>query len=89
MGSIYNTLMSAPAIGGLTFSYFASILYERARARDTSLGDACIGVDCFRPTFLYLAGIGCVGVAAAGLMVRRTRAVYARVYAQLLLHQSH
>lgn len=86
-GSIFTTMSIASAAGGFLFSAtMAPAIY----AANTAPGDGntCVGPRCFRDTFLILAGV-CVVVVAAGVwMFFRTRTFYAAKNARKARHAS-
>jgi hypothetical protein len=49
---------------------------QHALAKHGTLGNTCVGQDCFRPTFLILAVLGGVATAAALLLCQREQGLY-------------
>ena len=49
---------------------------QRALSRQGSTEITCIGPDCFKETFLVLAGLGCIATACTVQLYRRNRGLY-------------
>lgn len=56
---------------------------QRALVRHGDEGNTCIGQDCFQATFITLAALGLVATAAATVLYRRERQVYAAEYQEV------
>lgn len=71
----YTLAQLAPALGSLTLAMgLAGWLYDRALSKQGSPGGTCIGTDCFRATFLSLAGLGLGATACSAALYRRIAA---------------
>ncbi|XP_074276145.1 protein NUCLEAR FUSION DEFECTIVE 4-like [Silene latifolia] len=78
-GVIYNFMMLANPVGALLFSsLLAGSVYDAEAARQGVA--ACYGADCYRFTFLILAGVCGVGSALGILLTIRIRPVYQMLY---------
>ena len=64
----------------LLATWLAGELYARALERHGG-GGACVGPDCFRATFLLLAGLAAAALGVAVVLWRRTRPLYVKVIA--------
>lgn len=78
-GIIYNFMLLGNPIGALLFSgLLAGNVYD---AEATKQGNStCLGPDCFRLTFLILAGICGVGSILSIILTLRIRPVYQSLY---------
>eukprot|EP00887_Chlorella_sp_A99_P007685 scaffold20.g7685.t1 len=86
--SNYTLLQLAPAVGSLGLAAkLASAIYQRALARHGAKGTTCLGADCFGPTYMILAALGCASTLAAAELHRRTRTLYTEVHGRLLRQQ--
>ena len=63
----------------LLATYLAGTLYDKAATRHPGPRGLCIGTDCFRPTFLIIAGFAAVALVLSVLLHQRTRPLYVRV----------
>eukprot|EP00850_Spirogloea_muscicola_P004056 SM000017S02796 [mRNA] locus=s17:307703:312742:+ [translate_table: standard] len=86
-GALYNTLSISATLGSYMLSvklagyvYDQQVAAEKAEAalKGLSLSEdhRCTGPQCFRPTFLIMAGVCCVGICALARLVSRTRKMY-------------
>ncbi|KAK9831891.1 hypothetical protein WJX81_006335 [Elliptochloris bilobata] len=77
----YALTQLGPAAGSsLLATWLAGELYARALARHGG-GTACRGPDCFRTTFLILAGLAAAALGVAVVLWHRTRPLYVKVIA--------
>ncbi|KAL4437504.1 hypothetical protein ABPG77_003485 [Micractinium sp. CCAP 211/92] len=68
----YTLAQLAPALGSLTLATgLAGWLYSLALSKQGSEGGTCLGPDCFRPTFLVLAGLGLGATVCSTVLYRR------------------
>ncbi|KAM7253824.1 hypothetical protein ACFE04_031506 [Oxalis oulophora] len=79
-GLIYNFMLIGNPIGALIFSgLLAGYVYDaEALKQGTS---TCVGPDCFRLTFLILAGMCGLGTILSIILTLRIRPVYQMLYA--------
>ncbi|KAK9690428.1 hypothetical protein RND81_09G127300 [Saponaria officinalis] len=78
-GVIYNFMMLGNPVGALLFSgLLAGSIYDTEAARQGVA--ACYGADCFRFTFLVLAGVCGVGAVLGLILTVRIRPVYQTLY---------
>ncbi|KAL9238572.1 hypothetical protein vseg_012973 [Gypsophila vaccaria] len=78
-GVIYNFMMLGNPVGALLFSgLLAGSVYDTEAARQGVA--ACYGADCFRFTFLVLAGVCGVGAVLGLVLTVRIRPVYQMLY---------
>ncbi|KAL4452086.1 hypothetical protein ABPG75_007748 [Micractinium tetrahymenae] len=71
----YSLAQLAPALGSVTLAMgLAGWLYDRALTRQGAEGGPCVGPDCFRLTFLLLAGLGLAATACSAALYRRIAA---------------
>lgn len=85
-GLLYNFMLLGNPLGALLFSGgLAGYIYdqeaERQRKAGLSDGSTCIGPDCFRITFLVLAGVCGLGSLLSIILTVRIRPVYQMLYA--------
>ncbi|XP_039120635.1 protein NUCLEAR FUSION DEFECTIVE 4 [Dioscorea cayenensis subsp. rotundata] len=85
-GLLYNFMLLGNPLGALLFSGgLAGYIYdqeaERQRQAGLSDGSTCIGPDCFRITFLVLAGVCGLGSLLSIILTVRIRPVYQMLYA--------
>ncbi|KAL3528919.1 hypothetical protein ACH5RR_008241 [Cinchona calisaya] len=79
-GIIFNFMQLGNPIGALLFSVLlAGNVYDREAAKQGS--SSCTGPDCYRLTFLVLAGICGLGVCLSIILTIRVRPVYQMLYA--------
>ncbi|CAA2963771.1 NUCLEAR FUSION DEFECTIVE 4-like [Olea europaea subsp. europaea] len=79
-GIISNLMGLGNPIGAYLFSgLLAGHLYDKEAANQHS--STCLGPDCFRLTFLILAGVCCVGSALSIVLTWRIKPVYQMLYA--------
>lgn len=79
-GVIYNSMALGNPIGAILFSaLLAGYVYDAEAARQGS--STCLGANCFRPTFLVLAGACGVGTILSIILTIRVRPVYKLLYA--------
>ncbi|XP_044496252.1 protein NUCLEAR FUSION DEFECTIVE 4-like [Mangifera indica] len=79
-GIIYNFLALGNPIGALLFSgILAGYVYDAEAAKQGS--STCLGAECFRLTFLVLAGLCGLGTILSTILTIRIRPVYQMLYA--------
>lgn len=79
-GIIYNFILMGNPIGALLFSgLLAGKLYDAEATKQGS--STCIGAECFRITFLILAGVCGLGTILSIILTIRIRPVYQMLYA--------
>jgi hypothetical protein len=79
-GIIYNTMGLGNPIGAILFSaILAGYVYDAEAAKQG--GSTCLGPDCFRLTFLVLAGVCGLGTVLSIILTIRIRPVYQMLYA--------
>ncbi|KAG9148423.1 hypothetical protein Leryth_016910 [Lithospermum erythrorhizon] len=79
-GIIFNFIGIGNPIGALFFSgLLAGYVYDTEAAKQQSV--TCIGPDCFKLTFLVLAGLCGVGTILSIVLTVRIRPVYQMLYA--------
>ncbi|KAB1218745.1 hypothetical protein CJ030_MR3G026628 [Morella rubra] len=79
-GVIYNSMALGNPIGAILFSaLLAGYVYDAEAARQGS--STCLGANCFRLTFLVLAGACGVGTILSIILTIRVRPVYRLLYA--------
>lgn len=87
-GMIYNFMLLGNPLGAFLFSgLLAGYIYDKEAAKqhhDTLLFETssltCLGPECFRLTFLVLAGVCCLGTLLSIVLTVRIRPVYAMLY---------
>ena len=80
-GIIYNFMSLGNPIGALLFSgLLAGYVYDKEAARQHD-GSSCLGPDCFRLTFMVLAGVCSVGTILSIILTVRIKPVYQMLYA--------
>ncbi|XP_020110850.1 protein NUCLEAR FUSION DEFECTIVE 4-like [Ananas comosus] len=87
-GMIYNFMLLGNPLGAFLFSgLLAGYIYDKEAAKqhhDTLLFESssltCLGPECFRLTFLVLAGVCCLGTLLSIVLTVRIRPVYAMLY---------
>ncbi|XP_022777115.1 protein NUCLEAR FUSION DEFECTIVE 4-like isoform X1 [Durio zibethinus] len=78
-GIIYNFMLMGNPVGALLFSgLLAGYVYDAEAAKQGS--STCLGPDCFRLTFLVLAGICGLGSILSIFLTIRIRPVYQMLY---------
>ncbi|GAV60964.1 Nodulin-like domain-containing protein/MFS_1 domain-containing protein [Cephalotus follicularis] len=78
-GIMYNFMLLGNPIGALLFSgLLAGYVYDAEAAKQGS--SSCVGADCFRLTFLVLAGICGLGTIFSIILTIRIRPVYEMLY---------
>ncbi|PIN08032.1 Monocarboxylate transporter [Handroanthus impetiginosus] len=79
-GIIFNFMQLGNPAGALLFSGFlAGLVYDSEAAKQ--MGSSCIGPNCFRFTFLILAGVCGLGTLLSIILTIRIRPVYQMLYA--------
>lgn len=85
-GIFYNFMSLGNPLGAFLFSgLLAGYIYDNEAAKQRGLGlvtssISCIGPNCFRLTFLILAGICGVGSVASIILTKRIWPVYQMLY---------
>ncbi|MCL7034600.1 hypothetical protein MKW94_010299 [Papaver nudicaule] len=90
-GVIYNFMLLGNPLGAVIFSGgLAGYLYDKEveKQQQQGFGDmifassvSCLGPNCFRLTFLVLAGVCCLGSILSAVLTIRIRPVYQMLYA--------
>ncbi|XP_057790665.1 protein NUCLEAR FUSION DEFECTIVE 4-like [Salvia miltiorrhiza] len=79
-GIIFNFMQLGNPLGALIFSgWLAGQVYDSEAAKQ--LGSSCIGPNCFRLTFLVLAGLCGMGTLLSVVLTLRLKPVYQMLYA--------
>lgn len=79
-GMIFNFISLGNPLGAYLFSsLLAGNLYDNEAARQQS--KTCLGPDCFRITFIVLAGVCVVGIMLSIILTMRIWPVYKMLYA--------
>ncbi|CAI9753617.1 unnamed protein product [Fraxinus pennsylvanica] len=79
-GLIFNFMQLGNPVGALLFSgWLAGHVYDAEAAKQQV--SSCIGPNCFRFTFLVLAGVCCLGTFLSIILTIRIRPVYQMLYA--------
>ncbi|KAL5697803.1 hypothetical protein ACHQM5_028917 [Ranunculus cassubicifolius] len=84
---IYNIMLMGNPLGALIFSGgLAGYVYDREVAKQQGLNllhssAVCLGPNCFRLTFLVLAGVCCIGTFLSVILTNRIKPVYEMLYA--------
>nr|POE44998.1 protein nuclear fusion defective 4 [Quercus suber] len=79
-GIIYNSMALGNPIGAVLFSaLLAGYIYDTEAAKQGS--STCLGPNCFRLTFLILAGLSGLGTIVSIILTIRVRPVYQMLYA--------
>jgi hypothetical protein len=87
-GVISSFMMLGNPIGALLFSVFlAGNLYDTEAAKQGN--STCYGANCFRITFLVLAGVCGIGATLSIILTVRLRPVYQMLYASGSFRLSH
>lgn len=85
-GMFYNFYIMSSPVGSLFFSGFlAGYLYDLEAAKQyeagiTSSASTCVGVSCFRWTYLIMMGVCIFGIFLTTIVSMRTRGVYKMLY---------
>ncbi|KAK9130564.1 hypothetical protein Sjap_011051 [Stephania japonica] len=86
-GLIFGFMSLGNPLGALLFSgWLAGYVYDKEAAKQHGLNllqstVSCLGPNCFRLTFLILAGVCCVGTLLSIILTIRIRPVYQMLYA--------
>ncbi|KAG6391727.1 hypothetical protein SASPL_149485 [Salvia splendens] len=84
LGTIFNTITSAGPIGSYVLSiWVVGFLYDKEVAGD---GNICIGIQCFRFSFLIMAAVALSGSLVALVLFFWTRKFYRHVVLRRLYH---
>lgn len=84
LGTIFNTITSAGPIGSYILSiWVVGYLYDKEVAGD---GNTCIGIHCFRLSFLIMAAVTLSGSLVALVLFFWTRKFYKHVVLRRLFH---
>ncbi|KAK1323059.1 hypothetical protein QJS10_CPA02g01175 [Acorus calamus] len=79
-GIFYNFMLLGNPLGALLFSSgLAGYIYDIEAAKQQQA--SCLGPDCFRLTFLFLAGVCVLGSILSIILTVRIRPVYQMLYA--------
>ncbi|GFY80769.1 major facilitator superfamily protein [Actinidia rufa] len=79
-GIFFNFMSLGNPLGALLFSsLLTGYLYDNEAAKQH--GISCLGPNCFRLTFLALAGVCAVGTVLSLVLTRRIKPVYQMLYA--------
>lgn len=79
-GIIFNFMQLGNPVGALLFSgLLAGYVYDTEAAKQQ--GSSCLGPNCFRLTFLFLAGACGLGTVLSIILTVRIRPVYQMLYA--------
>ncbi|KAL7605595.1 hypothetical protein Lser_V15G17672 [Lactuca serriola] len=79
-GLIFNFMGLGNPIGALLFSgMLAGYVFDTEEAKQG--GSTCMGPNCFRLTFLVLAGVCCISTILSLILTIRIRPVYQMLYA--------
>lgn len=85
-GILYNFMSLGNPIGAFLFSgLLAGYVYDNEAAKQQGMsllssGASCLGPNCFRLTFLVLAGVCGVGFVLSTILTIRIRPVYQMLY---------
>lgn len=78
-GIIINFMSPGNPLGASLFSgLLAGFLYDKEAAKQHAV--SCLGPNCFKITFLVLAGVSSVGVLLSVVLTRRIKPVYEMLY---------
>ncbi|KAL1531780.1 protein NUCLEAR FUSION DEFECTIVE 4-like [Salvia divinorum] len=84
LGTIFNTITSAGPIGSYILSiWVVGFLYDKEVIGD---GNTCIGIQCFRFSFLIMAAVALSGSLVALVLFFWTRKFYKHVVLRRLFH---
>lgn len=79
-GINFNFILLGNPLGATIFSAFlAGYIYDKEADKQGNM--TCIGPDCFRVTFLVLAGVCGLGTLLSVILTVRIRPVYQALYA--------
>ncbi|KAJ0256698.1 hypothetical protein HA466_0096160 [Hirschfeldia incana] len=79
-GINYNVILLGNPIGATIFSaLLAGYIYDREAEKQGNI--TCVGPECFRETFLVLAGVCGLGTVLSVILTVRIRPVYQALYA--------
>lgn len=79
-GMIFNFMSLGNPLGAYLFSnLLAGFLYDNEAERQSS--STCLGPNCFRLTFIVLAGVCVIGTILSMVLTVRIRPVYKMLYA--------
>lgn len=70
----HNVLVANIPIGSFLFGYLAALLYRKEGNGDGK----CMGMECYRSTFVIWGSICCLGTVLALVLYFRTRKFYSR-----------
>ncbi|CAI0375298.1 unnamed protein product [Linum tenue] len=71
----HNVVVANIPVGSFCFGYLAAQVYES----ETLAGESkCMGMSCYRRTFLVWGQLSCFGVVLAFLLYNRTRVFYGK-----------
>ncbi|GLT71733.1 hypothetical protein SLA2020_437310 [Shorea laevis] len=70
----YNVLIVNIPLGSLTYGYVAAILYGKKGNGD----GACMGMECYRTTFIIWGSLCALGTLLAFILFARTRNFYSK-----------
>lgn len=78
-GLIMNFICLGNPLGATLFSsLLAGTLYDNEASKQHSV--TCLGLDCFRITFLVLAGVSFIGTLFSIVLTQRIKPVYQMLY---------
>lgn len=79
-GLIYNILILNLPLGSFFFSgLLAGMLYDAQATPAAGGGNTCVGVHCYRLTFLIMAAVSAAGLGTDVILVFRTKKLYSRI----------
>ncbi|KAL7259615.1 hypothetical protein ACSBR1_005494 [Camellia fascicularis] len=79
-GIIFNFMSLGNPLGALLFSgVLAGFVYDSEAAKQH--GTSCLGPNCFRLTFIVLAGVCAMGTVLSVVLTKRIKPVYEMLYA--------
>ncbi|XP_074590498.1 protein NUCLEAR FUSION DEFECTIVE 4-like isoform X2 [Curcuma longa] len=81
-GLLYNFMLLGNPLGAFFFSgLLAGYVYDSEAAKQDPSSSTCLGPNCFRLTFWFLAGTCCLGTLLSMILSARIRPVYQMLYA--------
>ncbi|KAG6511139.1 protein NUCLEAR FUSION DEFECTIVE 4-like [Zingiber officinale] len=81
-GLFYNFMLLGNPLGAFFFSgLLAGYVYDTEAAKQDPTSSTCLGPNCFRLTFLFLAGVCGLGTLLSIILSVRIRPVYQMLYA--------
>ncbi|KAG6469395.1 hypothetical protein ZIOFF_074110 [Zingiber officinale] len=81
-GLLYNFMLLGNPLGAFLFSgLLAGYLYDKEAAKQLPDSSTCLGPNCFRSTFLFLAGMCTLGSLLSSILSTRLTSVYQNLYA--------